>query len=132
MLIEERAVSPVVGAALLITITVILAVVLGAALFDGGPGPVGEPETTLSFEVDENGGVVLAHEGGDPLDPDEVVVTDSSGNELSGLAEEMTAGDRQQIADSGEVDALDADDRISVVWQDPRGDGEQILGTFRP
>lgn len=127
-----RAVSPVVGVAVLIAITVLLAVTIGNLLFGFGVGPVGEPETTLSFEV-ENNATWLVHEGGDPIDAGEVVVTDTAGNELDpGITEDMVAGDRQKIISEAEMDNLDDDERITVVWKDPQSSGDQILATFRP
>lgn len=139
---NERAVSPVVGVALLIAITVILAVFVGGVLFDVGVGPAGEPETTLSFtvEYDQDGEpteILLVHEGGETLYADETVVIDSTGEELEpGLDADMTAGDSSTIVstdeyEEGELEVEDIE-RISVVWQDPGSDSEQILATFRP
>lgn len=124
---SERAVSPVVGATLLIGITVILASVVGVVLFGVGVGPADTPEVTLSFEVTDSDEVLLRHEGGDPLDADEVVVRDENGAELAGLDSDLGTGERQTIASN----ATDSE-RISVVWQSSRGDSETVLATFRP
>lgn len=130
---DKRAVSPVVGVALLLAITTILAAVVGSVILGLGTGPVGEPEVTLSFEVVDGDTIELRHEGGDQLDAEEVVVLDSSGRELEpGLDKDLSTGERQEIVSSGEFAELEDDERISIVWQDPRGDGERILATFRP
>lgn len=125
MTTNERAVSPVVAVALLITITVILAAVIGATLFGLGVESAEAPEVTLSFEVD-NGDVILVHEGGEQLEADEIAVLDEAGNELDpGLATDLSAGEREPIADAAAVD------EIQVVWQHPQGDTETILATFK-
>lgn len=125
---DERAVSPVVGATLLIGITVILASVIGTVVLGVGVGPVETPQVTLSFEVTDGGDeITLRHEGGEPLDADEVVVLDQDGSELAGLDEDLTTGGRQAI-----VDDPDGVERVSVVWQNPNGETESVLATFRP
>ena len=125
---DERAVSPVVGAALLIGITVILASVIGTVVLGVGVGPAETPQVTLSFEVTEGGDEIqLRHEGGEPLDVDEIVVLNESGTEVGGLDEDLHSGERRTI-----VDDPDGTERISVVWQDPRSDTESVLATFRP
>lgn len=122
---NERAVSPVVAVALLITITVILAAVIGTAMFDLGVESAEAPEVTLSFEVD-NGDVVLVHEGGEELEADEIAVLDEDGNEVAmGLTSDLSTGEREPIADATAVE------EVQVVWQHPQGDTETILATFK-
>lgn len=126
---DERGVSPVVGVALLVGITAILASVTAVVVF-GVDGPAESPDATLSFEVvGEEPTVVLIHEGGDALDPDEIVVIDESGTELAGLEGELTTGDRQEIVAPGELNGVE---RISVVWLDPRGDRRAVLASYEP
>lgn len=129
---DERAVSPVIGVALLIAITVVLAAVAATTIFGVGTGPVGEPEATLSFEVNENGNVVVIHEGGEPLPEDQVVfIADGEVrlSEFGGQYEDdaLTAGERVEIQDE-----LTINEELTVVWESPRDDGSQVLGTFRP
>lgn len=123
----ERAVSPVVGATLLIGITVILASVIGTVVLGVGVGPVEMPEVTLSFEVTDSDEIELRHEGGEPLDADEIAVVNETGAELDGLDSDLSTGERQTIVD----DSTDVE-RISVVWKDPRSNTESVLATFRP
>ena len=125
----DRAVSPVVGVALLIAITVVLAATIGAAVMSLGVGGAGVPEATLSFTVNEDDEVVLIHEGGEPLDPEHIVILDQNGDELDpGLVEEFTGGERVVIV---EEDLEDVEE-VQVVWEDPDTDNAQILANFRP
>lgn len=123
----ERAVSPVVGTTLLIGITVILASVIGTVLLGVGIGPAETPQVTLSFEVTDSDEIKLRHEGGEPLDADEIVVLDETGAELDGLDDDLHTGERETIV----VDSTTVE-RISVVWQNPQSDTESVLATFRP
>lgn len=124
----ERAVSPVVAAALLIGITVLLATTIGMALYDGSLGEAEAPEVTLSFEVDDDDRIHLKHEGGERLAADEVAVLDERGNELApGLADDLTAGDKRVIVD----DATGVEE-VTVVWRDPDSNTSSILANFKP
>ena len=125
---NERAVSPIVAVALLIGITVLLAVTIGMALYDGSLGEAEAPEVTLSFEVDEDDRIHLKHEGGDTLAADDVVVLDEHGNELApGLGNDLNAGERTVIVD----DATTVDE-VTVVWRDPDSSTSSILANFKP
>lgn len=126
---DERAVSPVVGATLLIGITVILAAVVGTVVLGVGVGAADAPEVTLSFKTVDGGSTVeLYHEGGEALTKDEIVIRDESGNAFELPQDRFVTGER------AEIDGLDPAtvDRISVVWQDPHGSSESVLATFRP
>ena len=123
---DERAVSPVVGTTLLIGITVILAAVIGSVVLGVGVGPAETPQATLSFEVTEDDEIELRHEGGEPLDADEIVVLDQNGERLAGLNGDLHTGERGTI-----VDDTDGVERISVVWRDPGSDTSEVLATFR-
>jgi flagellin-like protein len=125
---NERAVSPVVAAALLIGITVLLATTIGLVLSDGSLGEAEAPEVTLSFEVGDEGEIYLQHEGGDRLSADEVVVLDENGNEITpGLENDLSTGERAVIVD----DATTVEE-VTVVWQDPDSSTSSILANFEP
>lgn len=123
-----RGVSPVVGVALLIGITVILATVIGAAVFVLDMGEAEAPDVSLSFTTNDANETVLIHEGGEPLDADEIVVLDQDGDKVNpGLQEDLTAGERVVIVnDSGTVE------EVQVVWESPNSDAASILANFRP
>lgn len=123
---DERAVSPVVGAALLIAISVLLATAIGLVVLDLDVGAAEEPSLTLSFEVDGNE-VEMTHEGGDPLPAAEVVVLDQDGDELAGLNSDLTAGESEVIVTDISGENVE---RVVVVWQDPGSDTQTILATF--
>lgn len=131
---EKRAVSPVVGVALLIGMTVILATVIGSVVLTVGVGPTETPDVTLSFAVDDDEQVNVVHEGGPPLDPDDVVIRSENGS-VYDLEKELATGERVPIVDGGgdrlDLNATDPG-RLTVVWQDSGGDTEIVLGTFRP
>lgn len=122
---RDRAVAPVVGIALLIAITVILAAVVGAVILGIGVGPAEAPQTTLSFDSDGDD-VYLIHDGGEPLPADEVRIVYENGTVVDELVDDLTAGERKALDD------VEEGERISVVWQDPSSDSEVVLTTFRP
>lgn len=126
---DERAVSPVVGTALLVGITVILATVVGTVVLGVGVGGAGTPEVTLSFNVVDGGSTVeLYHEGGEALVNDEIAIRDENGNAYELARDRFVTGER------AEIEGLDPAtvERISVVWQDPKSSSESVLATFRP
>ena len=126
---DERAVSPVVGAALLIGITVILASVIGTVVLGVGVGPADAPQVTLSFAVVEEGSAVeLRHEGGDPLASEEIAIRDENGTAYALSVDRLVTGERAEIAglDPSGVES------ISVVWRDPQSSSERVLATFKP
>lgn len=123
--------SPVVGVALLIAMTVILATVVGTVVLGVGVEGTDAPEATLSFEV-ESGEVYVVHEGGDPLRTDSIVVRTAKGSEYQ-LDTRVVAGERTAVVDDGgtplDLNAANVE-RITVVWQGE--DTERVLATFRP
>ena len=127
----DRAVAPVVGIALLIGITVILAGVIGSVIFGLSVDPGDSPQATLSFTAEGNTTVELTHEGGQTLAADEIVIR-YNGAEVT-LDSHLGAGETRKIIETDDGDpAFDDADRISVVWQDPTSDTENILATFNP
>lgn len=131
---DERAVSPVVGVALLIAIAVILAAVIGAVVLGLGTASADAPQAQLNLNEDSG---AISHSGGDPLDSNEIVVkaTDSSGSTTEYyLTSDLAAGERgtpNTVADGSGTD-LDpsAFDEISIVWESPDGDKETVLKTW--
>ena len=82
-LTDERAVTPVVGAGLILGLTVVLAAIVGGtiATVDGrlrAPAPT-VAQSTGSFEIGPSVGcndnaVKIVHEGGEPVPPDDIAV----------------------------------------------------------
>lgn len=125
MLTEERAVSPVVGVALLIAIAVILAAVVGAVVLGIGTSSAETPQASLAFEYNDTAPeLVISHDGGESLNGDNIIVRDNSGNEEN--IGELSAGEQTTIDTNLN---LDSGDRVSVVWQDPESDDETVIGS---
>ncbi len=123
---EERAVSPVVGVALLIAITVILAAVIGGVVLGIGPTGADAPQAQLTADFGENN-TTISHNGGDEISGDEVVVRNESGeiNKLGELADgkNLSAGESTDIGDGNET-------VVTIVWQDPNSNSESVIAEF--
>lgn len=125
---EDRAVSPVVGVALLIAIAVILAAVIGAVVLGIGVGMAEAPQASLEFEEVDDSTLAISHEGGDALDGDEIVLRGDFGDEVDDPGfNELRAGDSEELADD-----VGPNDEVSIVWQDPNSDDESVLATYNP
>ena len=123
---DERAVSPVVGVALLIAIAVILAAVIGAVVLGLGSGGVDTPQAQLEADFDTTNNIVtLDHNGGDPLSADNVKVVNRDTGSETFLSSELTAGQSQDVNL-----AVANGEEVAVVWEDPNSDSETVLETF--
>ena len=127
---DERAVSPVVGVALLIAIAVILAAVIGAVVLGLGTGGVDTPTAQLQLDHDDDGNLTLVHNGGEPLDENDIVVVvdDDSNHSLN---DTLTAGTSVNIVDD-DNDPVSADDgdEVVILWEDPQSESESVLERF--
>ena len=123
--VDERAVSPVVGVALMIAITVILAAVIGAVVLGLGTGGVDTPQAQLQAEWNDDGNeVVITHNGGEPLPEGEVIFIVDDEDPV-GLTQDLTTGE------SYEVGATEGThDELTVIWEDPNSDSSTILESF--
>ncbi|WP_311170741.1 type IV pilin N-terminal domain-containing protein [Halobellus ordinarius] len=122
LLTDERAVSPVVGVALLIAITVILAAVIGGVVLGLGTSSAEAPQASLQFESDGSY-LLISHEGGDELKSDNVVVR---GDATPAFDTDLAAGESLNKTSV----TLNASEEVSVVWQDPNSNDEAVIGTF--
>lgn len=123
LLTDERAVSPVVGVALLIAITVILAAVIGGVVLGLGNSSAEAPQASLQFEYDSGtSSLIISHEGGAELNSDNVVL---KGDGSASLSSDFSAGQTRNKSVS-----LSPGDEISIVWQDPNSNDEAVIGTF--
>ena len=134
-LLDRRAVSPVLGVALLIAITVILAGVIGFVVLGVNAGNADGPSASLTFSQENLGDtdgdtndeyeIKLHHKGGDPIKDNNVVYRGSVTGAATGPANDMSTSSSDTItsgAHSGEV--------IRVVWQDPNSDREVLLAEY--
>jgi flagellin-like protein len=127
LLADDRAVSPVVGVAMLIAITVILAAVIGGVVLGLGTGGAETPQAQLNAQYDtpSDNNVTLNHNGGEPLPADQVRVVDESGNSTT-LSNDLTTGDSRNVG------TFNTDDEITVIWDDPESDSETVIAEFEP
>ena len=131
---DDRAVSPVVGVALLIAITVILAAVIGGVVLGIGTGGVDTPTAQLNAELDpDNNETTIHHNGGEPLPEDQIIVR--VGNTDYEMSEDLTAGNSITQAELEEPDGtafgtFTEDDEIVVLWDDPNSDSTTVLERF--
>jgi|AntRauTorcE11898_2_1112593.scaffolds.fasta_scaffold02840_8 flagellin-like protein len=120
---DERAVSPVVGVALLIAITVILAAVIGGVVLGLGTSSVDAPQASLQFEYNDTADeLTVSHKGGEKLKSDNLAVR---GNATFTFSSDLAAGQSRTIPAT-----LSDGDEVSIVWQDPNSNEEAVIGTF--
>ncbi|WP_096390423.1 type IV pilin [Halopenitus persicus] len=121
---DDRAVSPVVGVALLIAITVILAAVIGGVVLGLGTSSADAPQASLQFEYDDGTDTItIYHNGGDPLG-DNVEVR---GSALDTTPQTIT------VSAGGSADVNTSDGttgEIAVVWMDPNSDDESVIAKY--
>lgn len=121
---DDRAVSPVVGVALLIAVAVILAAVIGAVVLGLGTGGVETPQAQL--QGDYNGTHwTISHNGGEPIPADHVEFVDSSGtnvNDATFDGDELSTGESYTFAAN--------ETEVSLIWDDPNSDSETVLEEF--
>jgi flagellin-like protein len=124
---DDRAVSPVVGVALLIAITVILAAVIGFVVLDTSTSTTEAPNARLTFTGTAD--TTVSHEGGDSFDPSNVAVkvNGSSYGTLAAGGNFTVAGDSFNTGDTFSVNAT-AGETVVVLWDDPQSDREVQLG----
>ena len=119
MIADDDAVSPVIGVILMVAITVILAAVIGTFVLGLGDD-LGQTAPSASYDVaDDDGELVLFHDGGDPIVVDQVE-NESTDMDLNTSPDEYTAGD--------EI-ATDVEDGEQLVWEDPDSGETQVLYT---
>lgn len=117
LLTDDRAVSPVVGVALLIAITVILAAVIGGVVL--GLGTTGADAPQAQLEVDTTADEIR-HQGGDPLPANETTFKYNGTNET--LSSELSAGEPYPLNNT-----VSSGDTVTVVWDDPSSDSSQVI-----
>lgn len=123
---DDRAVSPVVGVALLIAITVILAAVIGFVVLDTTISTTDAPSARVTFEgVDPT---TITHEGGDALEPKNVVVRVTRDGDTENFVrlDEKVSGDFFNTGTRVTV-ATESGDTIFVYWEDPDSSREVQL-----
>lgn len=129
---QNRGQSEVLSVALLIAIVVILAGVIGFLVLGVDIDGTNTPNAQLTFSQSTNGSsydVTVVHEGGDRLlaENTEVVITDNNGDSDFAVSNEtLTSGDSLTVAK-----AVEPDDEVRIIWDDPNSDQTHILGDYR-
>lgn len=130
---DDRAVSPVVGVALLIAITVILAAVIGGVVLGLGTGGAETPQAQLNAQLDAGTDTAeIQHNGGEPLPQDEIVIRVNSTD--YSLTEDFTAGGTLDLTAGTGIDGtlggVTDGDTVTVLWEDPNSDSVTIIAEF--
>jgi len=118
---SERAVSPVIGVILMVSITVILAAVIGVFVLEFGSSVSDSPPTVqFDMTVDSDNNATILHEGGDVFEADSVSITNNE-SEYTFESGSVSAGD-----ESNSFNVSDRD-TVRVVWESDNGEKSNIL-----
>ncbi|WP_255150796.1 type IV pilin [Halorarius halobius] len=120
---DERALSPVVGAALLVAIVVVLGVIGGTMAL--GLTETTDPAPTAQLSLSGTPGACqysLRHGGGDTLEGDRI--------EVRGVADPGVLGGRELT--TGESARVNPErEKLRVVWRKPGSDTSYVVARFR-
>ena len=142
---DDSAVSPVIGVILMVAITVILAAVIATFVLGLGE-QVSETTPNANFEGEWNGSqdgyaeddliLEITHTSGPTIESGALEVVGDNGKiNVSGIDDEISAGDSIQITpDTTELSAdgdqiLSEGDELRLRWENSNGDSA-ILRTF--
>ena len=143
LLVEEDAVSPVIGVILMVAVTVVLSAAIGAFVLDiGNAVTEQQPNAVIEFELAPDGSpdtVTLRHTGGDELETDTLRVTvdgtvawdaGSPGSDFTDGSGEwddgVTSGDELVIQEDSNGGIV-ASSSVELLWQD--GQRSSILAS---
>lgn len=123
---DDRGVSPVLGVALLVAMTVILAGVIGFVVLGVDSGSADAPQPKLQFQENADGNIAMIHEGGDRIDTSrtEIVVNETDRIELTNGT--METGDS---VDTGVTAGPGTE--IRIVWDDPDSERKVQIAEYR-
>ena len=134
---DDDAVSPVIGVILMVAITVILAAVIGTFVLGlGSEIETTEPQAQFSFDTSGNT-VTITHDGGQPVQADNVEVVDSEGtgpycnsqgnSDTEWPETEISAGHQ---CETDNLDAGSGDGELRVTWESEDGSQSGTLTTY--
>jgi flagellin-like protein len=140
---DSRAVSPVIGTVIMVSVVVILASVVSVFVFDLGPGgQPPAPKMSVSHElVDDNNGektIAVTLESGESVDTDQLYVGGSKDLDIGGppgsgneAAKESFASSLEKFTESSgsnppQVGIGDTWDSGETIYLDPVGNAEGV------
>ena len=131
---DDDAVSPVIGVILMVAITVILAAVIASFVLGLGDQNNPAPTTDFSFDYDNStDNVTISHNEGDELNTDNVYIR---GEDLGGSATgqvsteySSTLPNDWKAGESIDVNTVNNDYVVRIVWEDPDSDQTSTLDT---
>ncbi|NHN47187.1 type IV pilin [Halostella sp. JP-L12] len=127
---DDDAVSPVIGAILMVAITVILAAVIGAFVLDLGGSQEKTPQT--SFDADWNqsstgNNVTITQESGDSIEVNRINFVGNKSNQGTGWNQ---ISDGQTQAGSYVGTAVESGGTVRVVWESESGETSSTIAEF--
>ena len=146
LLTDDDAVSPVIGVILMVAITVILAAVIGTFVLGlGGQVQSTSPNAQFTFNEESNGDLTIIHDGGQPVDLNNMNVSGDSSIDTGTAADaqcqhqdwgsqtwsddgdgELNAGDSCTIDSS----ALSSPEEIRITWESDDGSNSATLADY--
>lgn len=129
---DDRAVSPVIGVILMVAITVILAAVIGAFVLGlGDQIQQTTPQASFSFDYDNEGNVMITHDGGQSIPAEQLYVVghvggDEAWTDIPGSS--LEPGDDVRAGTSVTVNVEGQEgETIRVIW---RSEGDDLSSTL--
>ena len=142
---DDDAVSPVIGVILMVAITVILAAVIGTFVLGlGSDIQSNPPSAQFTFSEDSSGDLTITHDGGQPVDVNNLNVTggdlDTNTTTGTGTKAQSSCQHNEWGSDAWSDDELGAGDsctissgnitsgeEIRVTWASDSGDSTSTL-----
>jgi len=125
---DSRGVSSVIGVLLMVAVTIIIATVVAAFVFDIGSDSTNEsPKISWEYGLDGSGDVQVRHVSGDDVTGSALSVEGTCAASSISRPDTVTSGDAFTIGD-GNCD--NSGETIRIIWTDPVSDNSAILGEF--
>jgi flagellin-like protein len=128
LLVDDDAVSPVIGVILMVAITVILAAVIGTFVLGIGSGQNTTPQASFEIIFDDSNGGTVTHSGGDTFtseNTESLEVTPAAN--VDGMNFDVSSD--VSTGDSVDLQSVTSGDVIRVIWTAPGGGETQELAS---